>query len=249
MTSRPTPPTACGATGRARRVGHRARRSRMPLHRRDDDPAGPAPIGSCGVAGSCCSRASRRRVCASARTRSAGGRRGRSHLADPLARRGSCGPMRTDDADGRSDDEAIPHRTALVAEIRDGLLHVYPAAHRGTRALRRPGHPRRGRGGKVDCPLVIEGYGPRRIPHHVDDHHARPRRHRGERRPDGQLRRAAGAARKRSTTRPGRPGCPPSPSTSTARTVAPAAATTSPWAASPPPTRRCCAGPTCWSRC
>ncbi len=41
----------------------------------------------------------------------------------------------------------------------------------------------------------------------------------------------------------------PRSSTSTARTPAPAAATTSPSAARSRSTRRCCAGPTCWSAC
>ena len=126
-----------------------------------------------------------------------------------------------------------------------------PAADRRARALRRPDRPVwRSPPRKVGLPGGDRGLRPAVRPAAaVDDDHPRPRRHRGQRGADRQLRRAARPAARRSTRRPGWPGCRPSRSTSTAPTAAPAAATTSRWAASPRRTRRCCAGPTCWCRC
>ena len=83
----------------------------------------------------------------------------------------------------------------------------------------------------------------------VDDDHAGPRRHRGQRRTHRQFRRANAAAGNPLRSRPGWPAFRRSRSTSTAPTAAPAAATTSRSAAPHRPTRRCCAARTCWSRC
>ena len=96
----------------------------------------------------------------------------------------------------------------------------------------------RGRGGQDRLPGGDRGLRPAvGSADHVDERHARPRGHRGQRGADGDLRRAARPARRRCTRRPGSRGCRPSRSTSTAPTAAPAAATTSRSAASRPPTR------------
>ena len=147
------------------------------------------------------------------------------------------------------DDDSAP-TTALVAEISARAAARVPAAQRRAGALRRPGGAGRGSGGQGRLPGGDRGLRPAvGSADHVHDRHARPRGHRGQRRPDGELRRAAGPAGNAVRARRGWRGCPPSRSTSTAPTAEPAAATTSRWAASRPPIRRCCAGPTCWCRC
>ena len=132
---------------------------------------------------------------------------------------------------------------------RRAALHL-PAADRGIGTFRRPDHPRRsgrrrGRLTRGDRRLRTAA----RSADRLDDDHPRPGRHRGQRGADGQFHRADASSWKPSTSRRAWPGCPPSRSTSTERTAAPAAATTSRWAASRPPIRRCCAAPTCWCRC
>ena len=243
-----------------RRAAGPARRSRSPsppptccrCTAATTTPAGPAPTGGCAAAASCCSTGD-----SPAGLRlpldSISWRPPRAARPTPTRWRARGSLPRRRGTRRRRRSESTPTdapTTALVAEVRDGLLLRLPAADRGTRALRRPGRPRRGRGRQGRLPAGDRGLRPAAGPAaHVDDRHPRPRRHRGQRRADGQLRRAAATAARPSTSRPGRPGCPPSRSTSTAPTAAPAAATTSPSAASRPPIRRCCAGPTCWCRC
>ena len=140
--------------------------------------------------------------------------------------------------------------TAMVAEVRDGLLYVFLPPTEELEHFVDLIAPGRGRRREGRLPGRHRGLRPAARPAAaVDDRHPRPRRHRGQRRAHRQLRRTARSSWKPSTSRPGWPGCPPSRSTSTAPTAAPAAATTSRWAASPRPIRRCCAGPTCWCRC
>ena len=173
-----------------------------------------------------------------------------AHHADPLTRSGTTlrrrnrGRRRA----GRGRRCRAHHRDGR-RDPRRVAVHL-PAADRGTRALHRPDQPRRSgrrqgrlpRGGRRLRPAA-------RSADRLDDDHARPGRHRGQRRADGQFRRADASSWRPSTSRPAWPACPPSRSTSTARTAAPAAATTSRSAASRPPIRRCCAAPTCWCRC
>ena len=86
-----------------------------------------------------------------------------SYPADPLARRGGlpldAEPDLQSEAAVVDDDESAP-TTALVAEIRDGLLHIYlpptdELAHFVDLVARV-----QAAAAKVDCPVVIEGYGP-----------------------------------------------------------------------------------------
>ncbi len=159
-------------------------------------------------------------------------------------------PNRTTRGRGVEDAEAVP-TTAMVAEIRDGL-----ALHLSCRPPKQLEHfvdlitRVEAAAAKVDCPVVDRGLrAAARSADRVDERHPRPRRHRGQRRADGQLRRAEAAAGNPLRAGPAGPAVAPSRSTSTAPTAAPAAATTSRWAASRPPIRRCCAAPTCWCRC
>ena len=176
-----------------------------------------------------------------------------SYEADPLARRGNlpgdARAGRQSEAAVVEDADAAP-TTAMVAEIRDGLLYIFlPPTEELEHFvdLITPGRGRRrqGRLSGGDRGLRTAD----RPAADVDDRHPRPRRHRGQRRALGRASPSRSSSWKRCTRRPGWPGCPPSRSTSTAPTAAPAAATTSRSAASPPPTRRCCAAPTCWCRC
>ena len=81
------------------------------------------------------------------------------------------------------------------------------------------------------------------------DGHPRPRGDRGQRAPDVELDRAGRADPQPVRDRPRAAGSAPRPSPSTGGTAAPAAATTSPSAARSRRSRRCSAGPTCWSAC
>ena len=122
-------------------------------------PAGPAPTGGCGAAASCCSRVTRPRDCGCRSTPSAGVRRAPSHPADPLARRdglrGRCGTRRR----RRPDDESHPPRL-WSPRSGDGLLHVFlPPTDELEHFVDLVARVEAA-AAKVDCPVVIEGYGP-----------------------------------------------------------------------------------------
>ena len=192
-TSRPTPPTAVPPCS----PGSTSRSPSPPLTccrctAATTNPAGPARTGRCGAAASCCWRASRPQVCGCRSTRSAGGHRGhRTRRPAGAARQspGRCGTrrrrrlgsttrIRTDHSSGRRN----PGRAAARIS----------AAHRRTGAFRRPGRPGAGRGGHGRLPAGDRGLRTAGgSAHHVDDHHARPGGYRGQRRPDGEFRRAA----------------------------------------------------------
>ena len=181
----------------------------------------------------------------------AGGRQFSRELRAALAR----GRRRQIDAAGSA--EAICEQSPWCARPcasrpRDGRLYVFMPPLDPPGALPGPGRgcieaDRR----RTDMPVIIEGYEPPRdtalqkllvTPDpgviEVNVHPA-----------------ASWDELVRNTTAPLRggppaPGWAPRSSCSTAATPAPAAATTSPWAAPPRPTARCCAGPTCcaaWS--
>ena len=153
------------------------------------------------------------------------------------------------DAAEVEDADAAP-TTALVAEVRDGLLYVFLPPTEELEHFVDLIARVEAAAAEVDCPVVIEGYGPPPDPRlGVDDDHPRPGRHRGQRRADGQLRRAAPAAGDPLRAGPAGPAGHRDVRRRRHATAAPAAATTSRSAASRPPIRRCCAGPTCWCRC
>lgn len=82
-----------------------------------------------------------------------------THAADPLVRRGPL-PVDPDaDAAGVEGADAVP-TTAVVAEVRDGLLYLYlpptDELEHFVDLVRRV----EAAAAKVDCPVVLEGYGP-----------------------------------------------------------------------------------------
>ena len=86
-----------------------------------------------------------------------------THQADPLAVRDDLrADEEQDDAVVVSDsegDESAP-TTALVAEIRDGLLHVYLPPTEELEHFVDVVSRVEGAAAAIDCPVVIEGYGP-----------------------------------------------------------------------------------------
>ena len=184
----------------------------LPLHRRDDDSGwasadwqlrrgrivlleGDSPAGSAAAAGL------DQLAC----------RRAPSYPSRPAGRRGgaaaSARARRSRGARSSTTPTTRP-TTALVAEVRDGLLYIFLPPTEELDALRRPGRPRRGRRGHGRLPGGGRGLRPAAGPAAADDDgHPGPRRHRGQRRADGQLRRAARSSWRRSTSRPGWPGC------------------------------------------
>ena len=171
----------------------------LPLHRRDDEPAGPAPTG----------RLRRGRIVLLDGDSPAGLRlpldsiswqpppasiRRRSDPAPASAASRRGGRSAEDAAVVRRGRRALP-TTALVAEVRDGLLYVFLPPTEELDALRRPDPPDRDARGQDRLPAGDRGLRPAgRRPAAVDVRHPRPRRHRGQRGADGQLRRAARAA-------------------------------------------------------
>ncbi|MGZ5395374.1 MAG: transglutaminase family protein [Mycobacterium sp.] len=83
-----------------------------------------------------------------------------THAADPMARRGAL-PLESepDDADVVVAEDAVP-TTAIVAEVRDGILYIYlpptDEAEHFVDLIRRV----EAAAIKTDCPVVLEGYGP-----------------------------------------------------------------------------------------
>ena len=117
-----------------------------------------------------------------------------SNPADPLARRGSLAADDEPDAVVVSDseDEESAPITALVTEIRDGLLRVFLPPSDELEHFVDLISRVHAAAATVGCPLVIEGYGPPSDPRITSmSHHPRPRGDRGQRRSDGDLRRAA----------------------------------------------------------
>ena len=87
-----------------------------------------------------------------------------SYPADPLAARddlsaGTEHDAVVDDDDDDDDDESMP-TTAMVAEIRDGLLRVFVPPTDELEHFVDLVARVEAAAAKVDCPLVIEGYGP-----------------------------------------------------------------------------------------
>ena len=83
-----------------------------------------------------------------------------THAADPMARRGAL-PLESepDDADVVDAEDAVP-TTAIVAEVRDGVLYIYlpptDEAEHFVDLIRRV----EAAAIETDCPVVLEGYGP-----------------------------------------------------------------------------------------
>jgi len=82
-----------------------------------------------------------------------------SHDADPLAHRGDL-PVESDSDDAEVVTADAAPTTAIVAEIRDGLLYIYlpptEQAEHFVDLIRRV----EAAAAKIDCPVVLEGYGP-----------------------------------------------------------------------------------------
>ncbi|MGX9791263.1 transglutaminase family protein [Mycobacterium sp. MMS18-G62] len=78
---------------------------------------------------------------------------------DPLARRGALPVEPTADAAAVEDADSAP-TTAMVAEIRDGLLYVYMPPTEELEHFVDLVSRLEAAAAKMDCPLVIEGYGP-----------------------------------------------------------------------------------------
>ncbi len=82
-----------------------------------------------------------------------------THPADPLERRGSL-PADVEAGDAAIEDADDLPTTAIVTEVRDGLLHVYlPPTDELEHFVELVGRVEAA-ATKVGCPLVVEGYGP-----------------------------------------------------------------------------------------
>jgi uncharacterized protein (DUF2126 family)/transglutaminase-like putative cysteine protease len=82
-----------------------------------------------------------------------------SFHADPLTRRGSL-PIDPEPADAVIDDTDTAPTTAMVAEIRDGLLYIYLPPTEELEHFVDLISRVEAAAAKADCPVVIEGYGP-----------------------------------------------------------------------------------------
>jgi uncharacterized protein (DUF2126 family) len=82
-----------------------------------------------------------------------------SHEADPLPRRGDL-PMDPESEAAVVDDTDTAPTTAMVAEIRDGLLYIYLPPTEELEHFVDLIARVEAAAAKADCPVVIEGYGP-----------------------------------------------------------------------------------------
>jgi uncharacterized protein (DUF2126 family) len=82
-----------------------------------------------------------------------------THPADPLERRGSL-PAEVEAGDAAVEDADDLPTTAIVAEVRDGLLHVYLPPTDELEHFVELVSRVEAAATKVGCPLVVEGYGP-----------------------------------------------------------------------------------------
>ncbi|WP_193043082.1 transglutaminase family protein [Mycolicibacterium baixiangningiae] len=81
-----------------------------------------------------------------------------THDADPLARRGPL--AQADEADAAVEDDGTLPTTAMVAEVRDGVLYVFlPPTDELDHFVDLIGRIEAA-ASAIGCPLVIEGYGP-----------------------------------------------------------------------------------------
>ncbi|AMC51587.1 hypothetical protein RN06_3134 [Mycobacterium tuberculosis variant bovis BCG] len=168
--------------------------------------------------------------------------------ADPVAVRSTLPAEPHTDRAVVEDPETAP-TTALVAEVRGGLVHIFlpptDALEHFIDLVARV----EAAATTANCPVVIEGYGPPPDPRLTSTTITpTPASSRSTSRPPPLLQNN-GNSWKPCINKRAWPDSPPKRSTSTARTAAPAAATTSRLAASHPRTHRCCAGPTCWFHC
>ncbi|MEN3319232.1 MAG: hypothetical protein V7643_2633 [Mycobacterium sp.] len=82
-----------------------------------------------------------------------------SYEADPLVRHGDLAVDRQPDDAVVDEDESVP-TTAMVAEIRQGLLYIYMPPTEELEHFLDLVTRIEAAAAKADCPLVIEGYGP-----------------------------------------------------------------------------------------
>ena len=192
----------------------------LPLHRRDDElRLGQRRLAAAPRPHRAARRAIRRPGCGCRWTRSAGTAAAVVRRR-PAGRRGALpaagGRRRRPRAVAVEDAEAAP-TTALVVEIRDGLLYVFLPPTEELEHFVDLVARRRGRGRQGRLPGGDRGLRPAAGPAAaVDDRHARPRRHRGQRRSRPPVSPSSVDSSRPCTSRPGRPGWPPRRSTSTA---------------------------------
>ena len=160
---RPTPPTAVPRCSPARPVGHRGRRPRAAVA----PPRRRLRLGQRGLAAAARPhRAARGRL---ARRPAAAARLDQLASAARVTSRRPAGAaasrLRADEepdavVDSDSEDEESAPITALVAEIRDGLLRVFLPPTDELEHFVDLVSRVQAAAAKVDCPVVIEGYGP-----------------------------------------------------------------------------------------
>ncbi len=115
-----------------------------------------------------------------------------SFVADPTAVGDALSLPEGESVVEDADDAPI---TAMVAEVRDGLLYVFMPPTEALEHFVDLIARLEAAAAKIGCPVVIEGYEPPPDPRlHVDDDHPRPRGDRGEHRAHRQFRRTGPAA-------------------------------------------------------